>query len=317
MSLHDEQYQPDLDHESEGGVIIRTMAEGDLGAVIDTDALTVGHHREAYFKEKFQACVRDPGLNTSLVAVRDGLVVGYLFGRIFHGEFGMPFQRAVLDTIGINPRLSGHHIASALVSQYRRNMQALRVEAIDTLVAWDRFDLLRFFQSVGFGPSRDMDLMWDLRKYPFHGRETGVEVRTATMDDLETVVTLDGEVMGMQRREFLRARLDSAQARPGNNRVLLARVDGITIGYLSGRIYRGEFGIEEVRGVIEAIGVRSESQQQGVGSALLEGLLAWLEGENVQWVETLVHWNDWSLLRFMEYAGFRPSSRINLQWKFD
>ena len=36
-------------------------------------------------------------------------------------------------------------VASALLEQYRKNLAALRVEAIDTLVEWDRFGLLAFF----------------------------------------------------------------------------------------------------------------------------------------------------------------------------
>ena len=49
----------------------------------------------------------------------------------------------------------------------------------------------------------------------------------------------------------------------------------------------------------------------------MQHLLGWLRERGVTQMETLCRWNDWELLRFFEYAGFRPSARINLEWRFE
>ena len=162
---------------------IRLMREGDLPAVMRMDEKANGRERADYFRTKVAACVREPKLNTSLVAEKDGIPIGFLMARLFFGEFGIPATRAVLDTLGVDPAFAGQGVAAALFSQFQKNMAGLRVEAIDTLVDWDRFDLLGFFQSVGFHRSREMHLVWDLNHYPFRGRLTPVRVRDATPDD--------------------------------------------------------------------------------------------------------------------------------------
>ena len=302
-----------LDEES---TPVRVMQEGDLPALLALDAKTSGHSRKTYLEEKFAACVREPGLNTSLVAEHDGRPAGFLMGRLFFGEFGIPSTRAVLDTLGVDPTLQRQNIGQALLRQYQRNMAALRVEAIDTLVDWDRSDLLTFFKSVGFKPSRDVDLAWDLEKYPFEGSGGKAKVRTAWEADLERVVEIDEGVTGNSRSGYIAKRAQAASERPERNRFLVAELDGQVVGYMVARLFSGEFGIDELRGVIEAFAVDEHFGHQGVASAMVEELLTWLQDSQVKRMETLVHWNNWGLLRFFEYIGFRPTARINLEWRF-
>lgn len=301
------------------GYNVRVLEERDLPAVVSIDLKAQGHAREAYYQAKFNACVRDPGINTSLVAENDGAIVGFLFGRLFFGEFGVPMERAVLDSIGVHPSFAGQHVAAALVAQYRLNMEALRVEAIDTLVGWNRFELLRFFQSAGFKPSRDVDLVWDLRQYPFQGGSTQVRVRNADPSDLKAVLAIDGELLDASRRRYLEARVEAALKRPERNCFVVAELGGAPdteiVGYLVSTLYHGEFGIDESRGALEAIGVHEDHRGAGTASAMLEAVLNWLHRSNVQYMETLCHWNDWNLLRYFEYVGFRPSARVNLEWR--
>jgi ribosomal protein S18 acetylase RimI-like enzyme len=295
---------------------VRIMAEADLPRITEIDAKARGHREQAYLEEQFAYCVGDPGMNTSLVAEADGLVVGFLLGRIFLGEFGIPSTRAVLHTIGVHPEFTGHGVAHALLSQYRKNMEALRTEAIHTLVEWDRFELLAFFKSAGFRPSREVDLVWDTQRFPFSGKASGVEVGEAREEDLEGVSAIDTEYMQASRRRFHEGRLAASVERPRKNHFLIGRVEGRVAGFLSARIFQGEFGIDTARGVIESFAVGDAYRHQGVASTLLEKLLAWLAENEVHQIETLCRWNDWDLLQFFAYAGFRPSFRLNLELPF-
>jgi GNAT superfamily N-acetyltransferase len=305
------------DGTSDGACTVRVMTVADVDVVTALDAKETKRNRKAYYADKIARCIREPRINTSLLAELDGAPVGFLIGRLLFGEFGIPATRAVLDTFGVHPGFRHQGVGRALMHQYRRNLQALRVEAIDTLVDWDRFGLLAFLKSMGFRPSRDVDLVWDIARYPFAGREVAVTVRAAEQGDLEAITRMDAEATGESRRDYVEATWKASQAQPEHNRFLLAEQDGEPAGFIVANRYQGEFGIQEARGVIDFIGVRERFQHQGVASGLLQALLGWLEAQGVTQMETLCRWNDWELLRFFEYAGFRPSSRLNLEWRFD
>lgn len=295
---------------------IRVMKEGDLERVISIDAKSYGHFRRPYFEEKFAVCLRDPVINTSLAAESDGSLVGFLLGQLFLGEFGIPVTRAVLHTLGIHPDFAHRRVAHDLLMQYRRNMEALRVEAIHTLVNWDRLELIGFFKSMGFRLSHELDLVWDTERYPFQAGHSHAEVLPVGEADLDAVAEIDTETVQVSRAPYFSGKLSAASTRPARNRFLIAWLNGEPAGFLVGSIFQGEFGIEEKRGVIDSFAVREKHRHKGVASALLESLLDWLREAGATRIETLCRWNDWELLHFFEYVGFRPSSRIDLMWRF-
>lgn len=292
---------------------IRLLREDDLAAIAAMERARSGHDRSAYYKERIANCIREPGINTSLVAVADGKPAGFLMGKVFFGEFGIPATRAVLDALGTLPEYRGRGIARGLLSQYRKNLAALRVEAIDTLVDWDRPDLLGFFREMGFRPSRMVDLVWDVAKYPFGGVEGEVRVRPAEPEDMKAVAEIDQESGVAPRRGYLSVKLGSARENPGKNLFIVAELEGHVAGYLVGSLFRGEFGIDEARGVVDSFAVRAPFRHRGVASAMLAALLELPESQGVSQLETLCRWNDWELLQFFEYAGFRPAPRFNLE----
>lgn len=306
-----------LSAELESPFMVRVMRADDLEALVDIDAKASGHPRRAYIEDKLTVCLHDPGINTSLVAEADGRAIGFLLGQLFFGEFGIPVTRAVLHTIGVHPRFAHQRVAHDLMTQYRKNMQGLRVESIHTLVGWEMIGLMGFFKSLGFRPSRDTDLVWDLKRFPFQGTPSNVEVGGATQTDLEAIAAIDQESMQATRGQYLADKLATANKRPQANRFLVARLNGEVAGFMVGSIFRGEFGIETVRGVIDSLAVREQHRHAGVASAMLETLLDWLREANADQIETLCRWNDWEVLRFFEYVGFRPSTRLNLEWRFN
>ena len=181
---------------------VRLMAEQDLPAVIRIDAKHSGRDRTQFLREKFDSCVREPGMNTSLIAQVEGTPVGFMFGKLYFGEFGIPAARAVLDTIGVQTGFGGQGVGHALLNQYRKNLGSLRVKAIDTLVDWERSDLISFFRSVGFRPSRSMDLVWDTKRYHFLGSANGVKIRRATEADLPLINRIGEEASPPQPKYY-------------------------------------------------------------------------------------------------------------------
>ena len=296
---------------------VRLMTEADLPAVIGIDRKHTRRERTEFYRGKFAACVGEPGINTSLIAEFDGLPVGFLFGRLFFGEFGIPVTRAVLDAIGVLPDFRSHGVAKAMLEQYRKNVSGLRVEAIDTLMEWNRFDLLEFFNALGFRPSRVLDLVWDTVKHPFGDKVSAAKIRGAAVSDLPAVVAIGAETGLPPQSRYFSAKLAAAHGNPAKNLFIVAELDGALAAFMIGSLYQGEFGIDEPRGVIDVFAVREARQHHGIGSAIIAFLFARVRKLNIRYMETLVRWNDWPLLEFYEHVGFRPSSRLNLEWQMN
>lgn len=296
---------------------VRLMTQADLPAVIGIDRKYTQRERTEFYQGKFSSCVREPGINTSLIAESDGLPVGFLFGQVFFGEFGIPVTRAVLDAIGVLPDFRAHGVAKALLEQYRRNVTGLRVDAIDTLVEWNRFDLLGFFNALGFRPARGVDLVWDTVKYPFTGKTSQAAIRRATAGDLPAIVAIGEETGLPSQSRYFAGKLAASQDNPASNLFIVAELEGSIAAFMVGSLYQGEFGIDEPRGVIDIFAVQEARQHSGIGSAIIASLLARIRKVNVRHMETLVRWNNWPLQEFYEYVGFRPSSRINLELRLN
>ncbi len=293
--------------------LVRLMTKADLPAVIAIDRKYTHRERTAFYRGKFAACVGEPGINTSLIAETDGLPVGFLFGQVFFGEFGIPVTRAVLDAIGVLPDFRAHGVAKTLVEQYRKNVSGLRVDAIDTLVEWNRFDLLEFFNALGFRPARGVDLVWDTVKYPFAGKTSEAKIRRAKALDMPAVVAIGEEAGLTPQSRYFAAKLAASQNNPAKNLFIVAELDDAVSAFMIGSLYEGEFGIDEPRGVIDVFAVQESRQHNGIGSAIIASLLGRIRKLNIRHMETLVRWNNWPLQEFYEYVGFRPSSRLNME----
>jgi ribosomal protein S18 acetylase RimI-like enzyme len=133
-------------------ILVRTMRENDLDAIVAIDALSTGRRRPSYFQLMLQRAISQARLQISLVAELDSRVVGFLIGSLYYGEYGVVEPAASLETIGVDPRYRGQHVARALMRQLRNNLGALQISTLRTEVAWNDLDLLAFFRSEGFSP---------------------------------------------------------------------------------------------------------------------------------------------------------------------
>ncbi len=134
-------------------VLVRTMREDDLEAVVSIDAAATGRRRPRYFELMLQRALKQAALQVSLSAEMEGRVVGFVIGSLYYGEFGVAEPSASIDAIGVDPRYRGQHVGKALMRQLRLNLGALRITTLRTEVTWDDFELLAFFKSEGFSPA--------------------------------------------------------------------------------------------------------------------------------------------------------------------
>jgi len=135
---------------------VRSMAEGDLRALVAIDRRITGRDRTAYFERTMADALTESDVRVSLVAELDGVPVGFIMARVDLGEFGRVETTAVIDTIGVDPDYRNRGVGRALLSQLLTNLGTLRVDTVRTEVDWRDRDLLGYLDRSGFQPSQQL-----------------------------------------------------------------------------------------------------------------------------------------------------------------
>lgn len=147
-------------------VEVRELRPGDLEWVVRIDREHSGRSRTEYYRLKLGEARADTGVRVSLAALVGGEPAGFLMGRLYYGEFGSPEPVALLDSLGVARAQAGKHVGHALMYRLAGNLRALGIERVETQVAWDQLDLLRFFKRAGFRPAPRLCLELDLARAP-------------------------------------------------------------------------------------------------------------------------------------------------------
>ncbi|MCA9592527.1 MAG: GNAT family N-acetyltransferase [Myxococcales bacterium] len=139
-------------------VEVRSLRSDDLDWIVRIDEKHAGRNRREYYKVKLAESEKDTGVRISLAALVDGEPAGFMMGRLYYGEFGVPEPVAILDSVGVAPAYVNQHVARALLRQLEMNLAALGIERLETQVSWDQLELIRFFQRSGFKPAARLSL---------------------------------------------------------------------------------------------------------------------------------------------------------------
>ena len=132
-------------------------------------------------------------------------------------------------------------------------------------------------------------------------------------DDLAQVIAIDRAHSGHSRHRFFEKRFAAAEAQP-DDFVHVGIVEGRSLrGFAIARVLRGEFGHEQAIAVLDAIGVAAESQEQGIGQALLRELSAIMRRRGVRALQSQADWTNLELMHFFAAAGFKLAPRLALQ----
>lgn len=147
---------PDFGPLARDRIPVRSMAAGDLAALVEIDRQITGRERAGYFERKLADALTDSDVRVSLVAELDGVPVGFIMARVDLGAFGRVETTAVLDTIGVHPDYQNMGVGNALLSQLLMNLGTLRVENLRTEVDWRERELLAYLDGCGFLPSQQL-----------------------------------------------------------------------------------------------------------------------------------------------------------------
>ena len=141
---------------------VRLLSAKDFEDVARIDRHITGRDRRAYVQHALDEALRESGVRISLAARIDGVMAGYVMARADLGDFGRTEPVAVIDTLGVPPEYAHRGVGHALMQQLFLNLDALRIERVETLVAVQALALLGFFLDTGFAPAQRLAFVKDL-----------------------------------------------------------------------------------------------------------------------------------------------------------
>lgn len=318
---------------------LRDLALTDLVEVVAIDAGLIGRRRQVYFQKRLDAALRQPKLHAQFAAVKDGVVAGYVLARRLEGEFGRTEPALRLEVIGVRTERQRQGVGWHLLGEIEAWGRNRGIREVRTSATWRDHDMLRFLDRTGFGLGRDQVVDCAVHAGPIGGLERvagsieeartpekdygapaandfealardRAEVRLLTERDLPAILAIDRRVTGRDREAYLTEVLHEALADSSVRVSLVARLEGVTAGFLMAKTDFGDFGRTGPVAVIDTIGVDPEYTGSGIGAAMLSQLFVNLHALRVEHVETVIEGGNTDLLGFFHRAGFAPSQRL-------
>jgi len=129
-------------------VKLRVLTLKDLEAVTDIDESLLGTRRKAYWETRLEKA-ETSGV-PSLAAEVNGQMIGFILGSASGWEYGVPENVAWIDTLGVRKEYQKKGIARLLFKEMYSMFKKVGVDTIYVFVNWKDWDLLQFFDRMGF-----------------------------------------------------------------------------------------------------------------------------------------------------------------------
>jgi predicted N-acetyltransferase YhbS len=129
-------------------VKLRVLTMRDLNTVADIDESLLGTRRINYWEAKLEK-TETSGV-PSLAAEVNGKVIGFILGSASGWEYGIPENVAWIDTLGVRNEYKKKGIARLLFKEMFSMFKKVGVDTVYVFVNWKDWDLLQFFDKMGF-----------------------------------------------------------------------------------------------------------------------------------------------------------------------
>lgn len=318
-----------------GSTVVRHVVRDDLDAIVAIDAREKGTSRRSYFARRLAAALREPAYHVQFAVADAHGVAGYLFARVFEGEFGRGTPALAIEAIGVRHDVRRRGIGRKMLDVLADDARGLRVPEIRTQAAWNDHALVCWLDDAGFmlAANHIVDCLLptaaadaevaevDASEHEIRyasGEANGaprlardaVLVTAMQRSDLAAVVGIDRAITGCERLGYMQRMLGEAMDDSAIRVSLTGRVDGIVAGFLMARVDVGDYGRVDPVAVLDTIGVHPDYTHRRVGLALLSQLFVNLAALRVERVETIIAPRDLGLLGFLYDVGFAPSPRL-------
>lgn len=151
--------------ESNSDVQVRGLEDADLGGITELDEKIVGRYRPEVWERRLGYYMRrDP--DACVVAELDGKLVGFMFGEVRSGEFGLEEPTGWVEHLGVDPdargRAVGRQMAERMLDHFKIH-GARRVRTlVDESMGEDMEGIAAFFLALGFEPASLRPLVKEL-----------------------------------------------------------------------------------------------------------------------------------------------------------
>jgi ribosomal protein S18 acetylase RimI-like enzyme len=319
---------------------LRPMLPDDLKPVVALDAKVSGRSRRGYFGKRLDSALLHPETHIQIAAEADGKLAGFILYRVLTGEFGQTRRSAALESIAVDPARRQHGIGRALLDAAEKVMARKRIALNRTQADWRNHHLLRFLDSAGFqiAPRHILSLDLDagmngagLHHVPpadageapaeiDYGRPAqddyerlsrdAVPIRSLQEADLPKLVAIERVSTGLDRADYLKAKMQEVLKESGVRVSLVAEADGAPVGFLMARVDYGEFGHADPLAVLDTMAVLPDYGRRGIAGALMSQLAVNLAALKIERIETEVARENFPLLGFLHRRGFAPAQRL-------
>lgn len=167
-----------MGHLLERKIKIRVLTENDLDAVVEIDKKVLGKERREFWRRKI--AYTDIYPRPALVAEIENKVVGFIMGYVSGWEFGIPDNIGWIDTLGVDPQHQRQGIGTTLFNALIKNFKHTgrekipnieesnksKIEGVNdvyTLVNWNDWDLVQFYNKMGFKKGDMLNLKLKIR----------------------------------------------------------------------------------------------------------------------------------------------------------
>jgi ribosomal protein S18 acetylase RimI-like enzyme len=132
--------------------MVRPVEDADLGEIVALDEKISGQYRPGVWERRLGYYMRrDP--EASMVAVADGRVLGFMFGEVRSGEFGLEEPTGWIEVVGVDPAARGRSIGRQLADRMLLHFRGKGATTVRTLVEGGMDEIAGFFSSIGFEPA--------------------------------------------------------------------------------------------------------------------------------------------------------------------
>lgn len=139
--------------ETAASVRIRPVTELDIDSIVRIDERITGAYRPEVWERRVMYYLRrDP--DASQAAEVDGKVVGFMFGEVRSGEFGIEEPAGWVERFGLHPDHRGRDLGRAMFDAMRRHFIEQGADTIRTLADMNEAGVAGFLGALGFSPSR-------------------------------------------------------------------------------------------------------------------------------------------------------------------
>ena len=141
--------------------IIRPMRKDDYLQIAAIDKKITGRDRLEYWKFKAELAEKEFSI-VALVAEVEKRIVGFIIGDVSGWEYMVPESVGWINTIVVTPEYQRMGIGQMLFNEMVEHMKKVGVKSIYAFIYWRDFDLLRFFDSIGFKKGDMINLKLDV-----------------------------------------------------------------------------------------------------------------------------------------------------------